>query len=73
MTDQDHITLAEKMKQVKGSVIISGYHSELYNELYKGWIRREKNTHADGALPRTEVLWMKGVNLDMELFGGEFQ
>jgi DNA adenine methylase len=75
MTDQEHITLAEKLKQVKGSVIVSGYHSDLYNELYKGWTVREKKTYSGGdkTIPRTEVLWMKGANTDMELFGGDYQ
>jgi DNA adenine methylase len=68
MSEEEHIQLAEKLNQVKGVVVVSGYHSALYDELYKGWLRREKNTHADGALPRTEVLWMKGV--DLGLFGG---
>jgi DNA adenine methylase len=70
MTEAEHIQLAEKLNQVKGAVLVSGYHSDLYNELYKGWVRREKNTYADGALPRTEVLWMKGV--DMGLFEGVY-
>jgi DNA adenine methylase len=70
MTEEEHIQLAEKLNQVKGKVLISGYHSDLYNELYKGWIRREKNTYAEGANPRTEVLWMKGV--DMGLFEGDY-
>jgi DNA adenine methylase len=70
MSVEDHIQLAEKLNQAKGAVIVSGYHSELYDDLYKGWVRREKNTYADGALPRTEVLWMKGINT-MELFGEE--
>jgi DNA adenine methylase len=71
MTEEDHIRLAEQLNQVKGAVLISGYHSDLYNELYKGWVRREKNTYADGAKPRTEVLWMKGI--DRGLFEGGYQ
>jgi DNA adenine methylase len=66
MTEEEHIQLAEKLNQVKGAVLISGYHSDLYNELYKGWVCREKNTYADGTSPRTEVLWMK--NIDPDLF-----
>lgn len=61
MSEADHITLAEKLNQTKGAVIVSGYHSDLYDELYKGWDKAEKNTYADRALPRTEVLWMKGI------------
>jgi Site-specific DNA methylase len=60
MTEQDHIELAESLKKVKGSVLVSGYRSDLYNELYKGWRVVEKATFADGAQPRTEVLWIKG-------------
>jgi DNA adenine methylase len=71
MAEEDHIQLAEKLNQVKGTVLISGFHSDLYDELYKGWIRREKNTYADRHSPRTEVLWMKGVNIEMELFEEE--
>jgi DNA adenine methylase len=65
MSIEDHIKLAEKLNRVKGAALISGYHSGLYEELYKGWVRREKKTYADGALPRTEVLWMKGVDPDL--------
>jgi DNA adenine methylase len=71
MSEEEHIELAKILNETRGAVIVSGYHSDLYEELYKGWVRREKNTYADGALPRTEVLWMKNINLDMELFGGE--
>ena len=65
MSEADHITLAEKLNQTKGAVLVSGYHSDLYNELYKGWDMAEKRTYADRALPRTEVLWMKGVDLGL--------
>jgi DNA adenine methylase len=71
MSEEEHIELAKILNETRGAVIVSGYHSDLYDELYRGWVRREKNTYADGALPRTEVLWMKGVNIDMELFGGD--
>jgi DNA adenine methylase len=65
MTEADHIELAQALNLVKGMVVVSGYHSELYGEIYKGWVRREKRTYADGARPRVEVLWMKGVDPDL--------
>jgi DNA adenine methylase len=65
MREEEHIQLAEKLNQVKGAVLISGYRSDLYDELYKGWIWREKNTYADGSHPRTEVLWIKGIDPDL--------
>jgi len=72
MTDQEHIDLAKKLHSVKGAVILSGYHSDLYNDLYNDWIVKEKMTYSDGdkTNKRTEVLWMK--NIDIDLFGGEF-
>jgi DNA adenine methylase len=75
LSDQEHIALAEKLNRVKGSVIVSGYRSDLYNELYKGWAVREKMAYSGGnkANPRTEVLWMKGANATAELFGGDYQ
>jgi DNA adenine methylase len=71
MTEEDHVRLAEALKNARGKVIISGYHSGLYDELYRGWTVREKHTRADGALPRTEALWMKGI--EQGLFGGDCQ
>ncbi|MDR0487550.1 MAG: DNA adenine methylase [Treponema sp.] len=65
MSETDHIKLAEQLNLVKGSVLVSGYQSDLYNDLYKGWKRAEKKTYADRALPRTEVLWIKGVDPDL--------
>jgi DNA adenine methylase len=69
MSESDHIELAERLKEAKGAVLISGYPSKLYDVLYQGWIRREKKTHANGHGKRIEVLWMKGI--DLGLFTGE--
>lgn len=58
MTDKDHSKFAEQLAGLRGAVIVSGYHSALYDELFKGWRRVEREAHADGARKRTEVLWM---------------
>lgn len=58
MTDADHEALAEQLRAVSGMVVLSGYHSALYDALYAGWERRERETLSDGAQPRTEVLWL---------------
>lgn len=57
MTDDDHRDLAACLMSVKGMVILSGYHSKLYDELYSDWYREERMTRADGARPRKEMLW----------------
>ncbi len=58
MTDENHRQLAEVLHELKGMVILSGYESELYGELYSDWEQRRKAALADGARPRTEVLWL---------------
>lgn len=63
MTLEQHRELAAVLHGLRGGVILSGYDSELYRELYAGWHRREKETLADGAAKRTEHLWMRNVNL----------
>lgn len=74
MTDAQHIELSEVAASLKGVVVISGYHSELYDGLYKEWHRVERNSLADGAAPRVEVLWLNdaawnGIG-DGSLFAG---
>lgn len=56
-TEKDHIELFEIISNIKGKVILSGYHSELYDRLYKDWRRVERQANADGANKRVEVLW----------------
>jgi DNA adenine methylase len=59
MTDEDHIALADVLHAIKGMVVVSGYACEFYDlDLYADWERHEKQTMADGANPRTEVLWL---------------
>lgn len=72
MTDEDHLELAKVLGSLKGAVIVSGYHSDLYTVLFEGWHRVEYATTAyrgaEGAVDRTEVLWMKGDRAHPDLF-----
>lgn len=58
MNDADHIELANFLRGVKGMVVLSGYKSVLYDELYGDWHRIDCQAMADGASPRTESLWI---------------
>ena len=61
MTDEGHIKLSEKLKQAKGYVVISGYRTVLYDELYNGWYRKEKRALTQGnakTIYRTECIWL---------------
>jgi DNA adenine methylase len=68
MTDSDHARLAEKLRNLSGFVILSGYESPIYADLYAGWRKVQRATHADGARARTEVLWLSPNCPDSGLF-----
>jgi DNA adenine methylase len=59
MTEEEHRSLADLLHNVRGHVILSGYPSPLYEELYRGWKKLTRSARADGARARTEVLWIK--------------
>lgn len=65
MTDDDHRAMAQVLHQLQGMVVLSGYACPLYDEeLFPGWQRHERETLADGARPRTEVLWLNQACAD---------
>ncbi|MHB8147027.1 MAG: DNA adenine methylase [Vulcanimicrobiaceae bacterium] len=53
MTDDGHRELAAVLRNLQSMVIVSGYTSELYEELYEGWHVERRQFHAD-----TEILWL---------------
>lgn len=59
-TEGEHRELAAALADCKAGVVLSGYHSLLYDDLYGGWHRVELSTmtgNAQSAKSRTEVLW----------------
>jgi len=64
MTSQDHELLLMEIRRIKGMVVLSGYSSNLYDYILMDWERIEKQTHADGARARTEVLWLNAASTD---------
>lgn len=62
-TDDEHRALARCLADVRGIVVLSGYHSRLYDELYAGWYVAELSAftgQANGGRAggdRIEVLW----------------
>lgn len=57
MTDTQHRELADTLASLTGMVMLSGYQSSLYAEIYAGWPVLERKALADGAKERTECLW----------------
>lgn len=58
MTEQDHIRLLEVLIKSKSKVLISGYASELYDSMLKGWRSETKSTTAQMGLHREEKIYM---------------
>lgn len=54
-----HIELSEVLKTVQGNVILSGYQSDLYEDLYRGWFSAAKHSIAGSGRRRVEVIWIK--------------
>lgn len=67
MTDQDHIELATVLRQVKGMVVLSGYASALYDELYADWQLIKGSAVAQNGKRRVECLWLS-PNIKTTLF-----
>lgn len=58
--EEQHRELAAALADCKATVVLSGYDSPLYAELYDGWDRHTRQATADNASgdrARTEVLW----------------
>ncbi len=57
MQENGHEDLAIFLKSLKGMVILSGYPSKRYDDLFKDWHREDRAALADGAKKRIECLW----------------
>ncbi len=58
LTREDHAELLTFLRGLEGMAILSGYPDPLYDEVLPDWRRVERDTFADGARPRREVLWI---------------
>lgn len=58
LTIEHHVEVLSRLQQLEGMVVLSGYNAPLYNVALTSWRRMELETYADGARPRTEVLWL---------------
>lgn len=63
MTVDDHIQLADRLRNYKGKVLLSGYPSPLYNRIFKDWccVKRKIHNHSSQQKQKsvkTECLWL---------------
>lgn len=62
MTNDEHLALLLKILTLDGMVMISGYNSEMYNDVLTGWRKETKESRISagrGTKVRTECLWIK--------------
>lgn len=59
LEDDLHVQLATALRECRASVVLSGYASPLYEDLYPGWHRMELKAPAtlSGRAAENEVLW----------------
>ncbi len=67
MSEAQHIELLKVLKRSRSKIVLSGYDSELYNDMLSDWNTAEKKTTAQMGLHRTEKIWMNYHN-DISLF-----
>lgn len=61
LDDDAHRALAKVLHGCRGYVMLCGYSSALYEELYGGWLRVSRRSMADGARARLECLWLNSA------------
>lgn len=66
MSDDDHRQLAAKLNACEGKVVVSGYSSTLYEELFAGWWRSDYDiaNHAAGGSQKSRKLECLWTNFD---------
>ncbi len=57
-SEDGHIRLFEILSGLNCMVMVSGYTSDLYNNLYKGWYIHSFSANVSRNQSRTEVVWM---------------
>ena len=57
MDNKAHMELLEMLLQHRGSVLISGYDTELYRDMLAGWRRYEAAAYSQAGTKKKEVLW----------------
>jgi DNA adenine methylase len=68
MTNEQHCELATVLHSLRGMVILSGYRSPLYDDLYRDWHRVDKDAQSGQRTDRIESLWINPAAQGRMLF-----
>ena len=74
LDDDQHRELAAALNAARAAVVVSGYPSPLYEDLYRGWHRRDIptfNGNGSGDRSRIEVLWSNRPFAQASLFDAQ--
>lgn len=72
MNDKDHLDLLGNLLELEGMVMLSGYPSELYDNVLKDWKRvdtKARISSGRGTDTRIECLWINPAAQQHDLFG----
>ncbi|CNE39636.1 DNA adenine methylase [Yersinia kristensenii] len=61
MDNDAHLTLLDIVNKLEGMVVLSGYNTDMYNDILSGWQKQEKQSSAagrKGSVKRLECLWL---------------
>ena len=60
MSDEEHMELADVLSTIRGRAVLSGYRTDLYDQLYEGWRRIDAPVRTANSVhqPRQESLWV---------------
>jgi DNA adenine methylase len=58
LNDADHVALSQRLHDLHGMVVLSGYSSTLYDDLYSDWRKVSKKSTAQNGKGRVECLWI---------------
>lgn len=58
MSDSNHKELLKVLIKHKGYVVLSGYDTDLYNDMLKGWNRYETTSYTQTNTKKQEVIWL---------------
>lgn len=73
MTDVDHAALLQQCLAHPGMCMVSGYETELYAKMLKGWTCVTCDTRADSASLRREHLWLNPAVMQAQSYGPLFE
>ena len=70
MDSKGHEELLKVLLEHKGPVLISGYDTDLYNDMLKDWTKVQNISYSQTHSKKREVLWMnfKPDNAQINLF-----